>query len=260
MAERRMFAKTIIDSDAFLDMSITARLLYYDLGMRADDDGFVNSPKKIMRMVGASEDDLRMLAARKFIIPFESGIVVIKHWKIHNYIRKDAYHETKYKEEREFLELDENQAYRLCDKSVTNPSRICHEPVTGLSTQVRLGKDRLVKDSIGVVVEAPQPTMKDYEDIIQAWNDIPHTVKIQSIIPGTKREDELRICLMMYGVESLCLAFNKIRDSKYLQKRGNVVFDRYINRNAIQGLLEGAYDKDYSEKEVPESDGYEWNM
>ena len=91
MAERRMFAKTIIDSDAFLDMPISARLLYYDLSMRADDDGFVNSPKKIMRIVGASEDDLKVLITKKFIIPFDSGIVVIKHWKIHNYIAKDNY-------------------------------------------------------------------------------------------------------------------------------------------------------------------------
>ena len=89
MAERRMFAKTIIDSDAFIDMPITARLLYYDLGMRADDDGFVNSPKKIMRMVGASQDDLAILISKKFIIPFETGVVVIKHWRIHNYIRQD---------------------------------------------------------------------------------------------------------------------------------------------------------------------------
>ena len=91
MAERRMFAKTIIDSDAFLDMPMSARLLYYDLAMRADDDGFINSPKKIMRFVGASMDDLNILAIRKFIIPFDNGVVVIKHWRIHNYIRKDRY-------------------------------------------------------------------------------------------------------------------------------------------------------------------------
>ena len=141
MAERRMFAKTIIDSDAFLDMPISARLLYYDLAMRADDDGFVNSPKKIMRMIGATQDDLSILALRKFIIPFENGIVVIKHWKIHNYIRKDTYNETKYLEQKEQLELDENNSYRIknndCNISVDEPS-----------TQVRLGKVRIGKDSI----------------------------------------------------------------------------------------------------------------
>ena len=143
MAERRMFAKTIIDSDAFLDMPVTARLLYYDLAMRADDDGFVNSPKKIMRMIGASQDDLAILCARKFLIPFENGVVVIKHWRIHNYIRKDTYNETPYKEQKALLELDENNAYRINgEDSYTNRLRIVDEP----STQVRLGKDRLGKD------------------------------------------------------------------------------------------------------------------
>ena len=144
MAERRMFAKTIIDSDAFLDMSVTARLLYYDLSMRADDDGFVNSPKKIMRMIGASEDDLRMLAARKFIIPFENGVVVIKHWRIHNYIRKDRYNETTYSEQKELLELDENGSYRLIDNQRSTDGL---PPVDQRLTQVRLGKDRVGKDS-----------------------------------------------------------------------------------------------------------------
>ena len=142
MAERRMFAKTIIDSDAFLDMPVTARLLYYDLSMRADDDGFVNSPKKIMRMIGASQDDLSILGLRKFIIPFESGVVVIKHWKIHNYIRKDTYNETKYKEEKAELELDENNAYR-------------QRAVDGSWTQDRIGKDRIGKVRIEEGIEPP---------------------------------------------------------------------------------------------------------
>lgn len=113
MAERRMFARTIIDSDAFIDMPVTARLLYYDLGMRADDDGFVNSPKKIMRMVGASQDDLAILISKKFIIPFETGIVVIKHWRIHNYIQKDRYKPTKYEDEMSRLTVKENGSYTL---------------------------------------------------------------------------------------------------------------------------------------------------
>jgi hypothetical protein len=145
-----MFAKTIIDSDAFIDMPVTARLLYYDLSMRADDDGFVNSPKKIMRMIGASQDDLSILIMRKFIIPFDSGVVVIKHWRIHNYIRKDMYHETKYKEEKETLSLDENNAYTLHHRNepVTNLLQTCNEDVSSPSTEDRIGKDRIGKDSI----------------------------------------------------------------------------------------------------------------
>lgn len=113
MAERRMFAKTIIDSDTFIDMPATARLLYYDLSMRADDDGFVNSPKKIVRMTGASIDDLKLLAENQFIIPFQNGVVVIKHWKIHNYIRNDRYKPTVYQNEKNMLKETENKEYYL---------------------------------------------------------------------------------------------------------------------------------------------------
>ena len=140
MAERRMFAKTIIDSDAFIDMPISARLLYYDLAMRADDDGFVNSPKKIMKFVGASVDDMNVLIARQFIISFESGVVVIRHWKMHNYIRKDTYKETPYKNEKALLCLDENNGYKFENEC---PSMTCQRTVDEPSTQVRLGKVRL---------------------------------------------------------------------------------------------------------------------
>lgn len=160
MAERRMFAKTIIDSDAFLDMPITARLLYYDLAMRADDDGFVNSPKKIMRIVGASQDDLRILAIRKFIIPFESGIVVIKHWRIHNYIRKDTYNETKYKEERALLELDENGAYRQMNAEASTDRQLA---VDDSLTQVSKGKVSKGKVSTGKGREFTPPTLEDVQ-------------------------------------------------------------------------------------------------
>lgn len=140
MAERRMFAKTIIDSDAFLDMPMSARLLYYDLSMRADDDGFVNSPKKIMRMVGATQDDLSILALRKFIIPFDNGVVVIKHWRINNYLRNDRYKETVYKEEKALLSIDENGSYTLGIPDV-------NQVVDQRYTQVRLGKDSIDKDN-----------------------------------------------------------------------------------------------------------------
>jgi len=138
MAERRMFAKTIIDSDAFLDMPQSTQLLYFHLAMRADDDGFINNPKSIMRNVGCKEDDMRVLSGKKFIIPFESGVIVIKHWKIHNYIQKDRYHETKYKQEKATLTTDENGAYTKCIQDVSK-----------MDTQVRLelGKDRLGEDS-----------------------------------------------------------------------------------------------------------------
>lgn len=115
MAERRMFAKTIIDSDAFLDMPLSAQALYFHLSMRADDEGFINNPKKIQRMIGASDDDMKILLAKNFILQFESGVIVIKHWKIHNYIRSDRLNQTAYQEERALLSIKDNGAYTLCE-------------------------------------------------------------------------------------------------------------------------------------------------
>ncbi len=143
MAERRMFAKTIIGSDAFLDMPQSSQALYFHLAMRADDEGFVNNPKSIMRLVGGKDDDIKLLIAKKFIIPFESGVVVIKHWRMHNYIRGDRVHKTKYQKEKALLELDENEAYRIADKCQSSDRQLgdkCH-------TEDRLGKDRLGKVS-----------------------------------------------------------------------------------------------------------------
>jgi hypothetical protein len=118
MAERRMFAKQIIDSDAFLDMPLSAQALYFHLSMRADDDGFLNNPKKIQRMVGASDDDCKLLLMKRFIIAFDSGVVVIKHWKIHNYIQKDRYKPTIYQEEKSLLTEKDNKVYTDCIQDV----------------------------------------------------------------------------------------------------------------------------------------------
>lgn len=148
MAERRMFAKTIVTSDAFLDMPLSARCLYFTLGMLADDDGFVNNPKSIMRQVGACTDDLNLLLAKRFILAFDSGVIVIKHWRIHNYIQKDRYKETKYIEEMSTLTLDEKGAYTECIQDVYS-----------LDTQVRLSKDSLSKDITTTTTgEAPSLT------------------------------------------------------------------------------------------------------
>ena len=120
MAERRMFAKTIIDSDNFLEMPMSAQALYFHLGMRADDDGFVNSPRRIQRDVGASADDLKLLIAKQFIIPFDSGVIVIRHWKIHNYIQKDRYKPTIYVAEKDTLKLTQNGTYTECIQDVSS--------------------------------------------------------------------------------------------------------------------------------------------
>lgn len=174
MAERRMFAKTIIDSDAFLDMPLSTQALYFHLSMRADDDGFINNPKKIQRMIGASDDDLKVLVAKRFIIPFESGIVVIKHWKIHNYIRGDRKRVTVYPEEMALLTEKDNGAYSLKseetialeegDSQVTVRCQSSDSQVTA-NCQHRIGEDRIVQESIGegsLGEEVSKPTRHKY--------------------------------------------------------------------------------------------------
>ena len=163
LAERRMFAKTIIDSDAFLDMPQSSQLLYFHLSMRADDEGFINNPKAIMRNVGCKEDDIKLLIAKKFIIPFESGVVVIKHWKIHNYIQKDRFTPTKYQEERASLELDENKSYTQCIQTGYN-----------LDTQVRIGKDRLGKDRKEIGEDREEQEKKEtYVSVLDSYTSDP---------------------------------------------------------------------------------------
>ena len=139
MAERRMFAKKITESDAFLDMPSSTQMLYFHLSMNADDDGFVNNPKKIQRMCGASDDDFKLLVAKSFVILFESGIIVIKHWKMHNYIQSDRYRPTDYVDEKSMLGVKRNKAYTLDENKM----------YTKCIQDVSVGKDSIGKDSIG---------------------------------------------------------------------------------------------------------------
>ena len=145
MAEKRMFSSNVIDSDAFLDMSPTARLLYYDMGMRADDDGFIDSPKKIMRIIGASDSDLKELIDNGFVLRFDSGVIVIRHWYVNNRVRRDTYHETIYTEEKSMLLLEKNNVYQLRNDSVTDTLQTRDE----IGSQNRVDKSRLEKDRLG---------------------------------------------------------------------------------------------------------------
>jgi hypothetical protein len=167
MAERRMFAKTIIDSDAFLDMPQSSQLLYFHLSMRGDDEGFINNPKSIMRNVGCKDDDIKLLIAKKFLIPFDSGVVVIKHWRIHNYIQKDRFTPTKYQTEKAMLSLDENKSYTQCIQNVSN-----------MDTQVRLGEVSIGKSNNNTQKSKLFALVDSYSDdetitnLLYDWMDI----------------------------------------------------------------------------------------
>jgi len=150
MAQRRMFSSVITDSDLFMDMPKSAQLLYFHLNMHADDDGFVGNTKSIMRMTGSSDDDLKILLTKQYLIPFETGVTVIKDWHIHNYIRSDRKHPTKYTEELKQLELNEDDSYSklpIGNQLPTSGQPDDGQKVGNCHTEVRLGKDRLGKVS-----------------------------------------------------------------------------------------------------------------
>lgn len=156
MAQRRMLSNKVIDTDCFLDMPITSRLLYYDLNLRADDDGFVASPKKICKMIGCSDDDLKILISKRFIVSFESGVIVIRHWRVHNLIRADRYNETEYKHEKSLLSQYDG-VYELEYNNTSNvipcvtPNVIPSVHTMGTTGKVRLGKDSIDKYNLYIV-------------------------------------------------------------------------------------------------------------
>lgn len=161
-----MFSPAIVESDAFLDMPSSSQALYFHLGMYADDDGFVN-PRKIMRLSNASDDDLKVLVAKRFVLPFHNGVVVIKHWRINNLVRKDWYRPTQYIEELKSLTTKENGSYTEGQKMLVNESVTVRSRRLG---KVRLGKDK--KENTDTVTIASDGSSKDIEEIIYLFKEV----------------------------------------------------------------------------------------
>lgn len=166
MAQRRMFSQKIVGSDAFLEMPTSTRELYFQLGMEADDDGFAN-PRKIMRITGASDDDLKMLIVKRFVLPFENGVIVVKHWRINNELKKDRYKPTQYLEQKKTLFLKDNGAYTQ-DENQGVPLLETGSSQNGdiLETQDSIGKDSVGKESKDTALPAPKkrfvkPTLEE---------------------------------------------------------------------------------------------------
>jgi len=139
---RRMFSPEIVTSDKFLDMPTSCRELYFQLGMAADDDGFV-SPRRIMRMVGASEDDLKILIGKKYVIPFESGVVVVKHWKVNNLVRKDWYRPTTYQDEKSLITHDNGGVYYLVNEFVNIGSKVGSKEIKEIPLDIENTKKQI---------------------------------------------------------------------------------------------------------------------
>lgn len=193
MANRRMVNIRIIDSDNFLDLPLSSQALYFHLLMRADDDGFINNPKRIQRLIGGSEDDFKLLVAKKYIITFESGVIVIKHWRMHNYIKPDRYKETINKAEKQMLYEDQNKSYTL-----ENPKRNQIGTKLEPNWNHRLGKDSLGKDSLnnnilpeesGQYEQAYKLLLKDGTEYTLTENDVQ---KLEQLYPEIDVKAEIR--------------------------------------------------------------------
>ena len=221
MAKKRMFSLDIIDTDLFQEMPQTSRLLYYELCMRADDDGFVGSPKKIQRMVGCSEDDFKVLISKQFIIPFETGIVVIKHWKIHNYIQKDRYKETIYIDEKSQLHQEENGMYTKCIQDVNN-----------LDTQYSIDKNSIDKNSI------------DYNNIVEIYNQNCYNLSKVSKLTD-KRKNAIRKFLKEFTTDDFINICNLANNNDFLtgnnDRNWKADFDFLMRIDKATNIIEGKY-------------------
>ncbi|HEM4003185.1 TPA: phage protein [Streptococcus suis] len=158
MAQRRMFSKKITETDRFLEMPLSSQALYFHLNMGADDEGFIDKAKTIQRTIGASDDDMKLLIAKGFLLPFDSGVVVIRHWRIHNYIQSDRFQSTMHQSEKSQLDYDKSKTAHF------KPDEKCIQNVSKMETQVRLSKDSLDKDSL-----TTYPTVSDHDE-----DDIPY--------------------------------------------------------------------------------------
>ena len=178
MAEKRMFSKTIVDSDAFLDMPLSAQALYFHLSMRADDDGFLNNAKKIMRTINANQNDYDLLIAKAFIIQFDDGICVIKHWRINNYLRNDRYKPTIYQEQKNMLEIKDNGRYSLINQDGIPDGYQC------------VTQNSIDKNSIDILPEKKEPEI--CKEIIEYLN-LKANTKFRSNSAATKRHLNARL-------------------------------------------------------------------
>ena len=177
MAQRRMFSRKITETDHFLEIPLSSQALYFHLNMGADDEGFIDKAKTIQRTIGASDDDMKLLIAKRFLIPFDSGVVVIRHWRIHNYIQADRFQATIYQNEKEQLDFDKSKiaSIKPLDQCIQNGYR--------MDTQVRLGEDSLDKDRLDKVnyLYSGEEKEKSLSQIIKSTNVKINERQIQQI-------------------------------------------------------------------------------
>lgn len=261
MAQKRMFTMKIVDSDAFLEMPLSTQCLYFHLNMRADDDGFIGNTKRIMKIIGASEDDLRLLIAKRFVLTFEDGVIVIKHWRMHNTLSRDRYAETSYTDEKKMLLLKDNGSYSLTGGNTIDDTRLIER--SGRQTQQRRNKDATKTHSDKgldididkekdnkLIVSKDTICQTDVRRVIEEWNKLQEVGinPIRDIKPSSKRCQLLKGRIREYGIDEVLNAINNVRKSDFLRGENNrgwmITFDWFVKPNNFLKTLEGNYNKE----------------
>lgn len=249
MAKKRMFNNSVLDTDAFLDLPLSTQALYFHLNLRADDDGFISNPKRIQQYIGASEDDLKLLVLKSFVIAFDDGVIVIKHWRMHNTIRNDRYQPTNFQEDLALLGIKENKAYTLNVSKVEteyipNGNQMETKCIPNVSPDIGLDLD-IDKD-----IRVSKDTLCQTDNVrrvVDEWNKL-SSLGIQSVSKlsnSSKRYKSLVARLKEYGIEDVLEAINNIRNSDFLlgkNKKGwQITFDWFVLPNNFPKVLEGNY-------------------
>lgn len=248
MGDHRCFSNSVVDGDYFLDMPLTTQALYFHLGMKADDDGFVDSPKKIVRAVGCAEDDLKLLISKGFVIGFNSGVIVITHWHIHNSIRKDRYKPTLFQKEKQQLLLSEIKTYTLADNQLTT---ICQPSDNQMSAQGKVSKDKVSKDKVSkankltlMSASADARAHFDYQSVVDSFNSV--CVSLPKVKKLTdKRRKAIRKANLLLDDLSFESYFALAEQSDFLTGRsGNdwrANFDWVLEEKHLVKIIEGCY-------------------
>ena len=234
MAQRRMFSKKITDTDHFLEMPLSTQALYFHLNMGADDEGFIDRARTIQRTIGASNDDMKILISKGFLIPFESGVVVIRHWRIHNYIQSDRFQTTIYQDEKSQLEYDQSKVANF------NTEKQCIQNVSIEAPQVRLGKDRLDKDRLTTYSADSEESHEEpipYQEIIEHLNNTcgkgyTHTGKSTRKLIRARWNDGFRLDDFKKVIDTKSRDWLKNKDmNKYLRPETlfGTKFETYLN-------------------------------
>ena len=251
----------IVDTDAFLDMPLSTQCLYFHLNMRADDDGFIGNPKRIEKIIGANDDDLKLLIAKRFVILFDDGVIVIKHWRMHNTLSRDRYIETSYTDEKKKLLLKDNGSYSLTNGNSiddtkliersnrqTQKRRKIYEQKTHSDKDIGLDKDKdkdKEKDINDLIVSKDTIRQTDVQQIINEWNTLEEfgINPVKRMTP--KREQAVKARIRQNHMDDILEAIENIRHSSFLQGQNKegwmITFDWFLKPGNFAKVFEGNY-------------------